>query len=111
MWTERPPPPCPSLPPAWSAHSVSEFPGLSVARFIRPMVLPGRGPAAILSFRAPRHVPRCTPPRPREGDRIVVHPDVLAIYETLEEEAKRGRKHSAAIWKSLQHALSRIHLD
>ena len=44
-------------------------------------------------------------------DRIVIHPDVLAVYETLEEEAKRGRKESAAIWKSLQHALSRIRLD
>lgn len=43
--------------------------------------------------------------------RILVHPDVQAVYGKLEEDARRGRKEPAAIWRSFQRALSRIRLD
>ena len=43
--------------------------------------------------------------------RILIHPDVQHVYSKLEEDARRGRREAAAIWKSFEHAVSRIRLD
>ena len=44
-------------------------------------------------------------------ERILVHPAVQPLYAKLEGDANRERKEAAAIWKSFQHALSRIRVD
>lgn len=43
--------------------------------------------------------------------RILVHPDVQPLYTKLEEDAERGRKEASAIWRSFEHAVSRIRLE
>ena len=44
-------------------------------------------------------------------NRNLIHPDVEAANTALERDARRVRKGAAAIWKSLQHAISRVRLD
>lgn len=43
--------------------------------------------------------------------RIIIHPAARPLYKRLEEDASRGRKEAAAIWKSFRHALTRVRLD
>ncbi len=43
--------------------------------------------------------------------RIVIHPDVAAVYARVEAGAKSGRKQDAAIWRSFQHVIGCIRAD